>query len=237
MSPPKLNILAKQLGFRWGHKHLLEVALTHSSWVNEQIDGSACDNENMEFLGDAVLDLVISNYLYNRRPDLSPGVYTRLRANIVNRSVLAGKAREIGLGEYIRLGRGEERTSGRDKDSVLANALEAVIGARFLASGYRAAEKLVLHLFEREVKERWHEGGSADHKSILQNYTQDIFKEIPQYRVVRSSGPDHDRRFEVEVLIRGEVFGRGSGKSKKAGEQAAARVACERVEQMQPTEK
>ncbi len=221
--------LANDLGFKRRHRAFLETALTHSSWVNEQPDPSGSDNENLEFLGDAVLDLVISHCLYTQNPDLSPGEYTRLRAAIVNRKVLARKAREIELGAYIRLGRGEEHTSGRDKDSVLADALEAVIGARFLAAGYRAAERLVLELFGREVEQVARDGGPSDHKSILQNLTQEMFKEVPRYRVVRASGPDHDRRFEVEVLVRGEVVGRGIGKSKKAGEQAAARRACARV--------
>jgi len=236
MSSRELIKLARHLGFRWGSRHLLGVALTHSSWVNEHPDLHESDNENLEFLGDAVLDLVVSHYLYTRNPDLSPGVYTQLRADIVNRKVLARKAREIELGTYIRLGRGEEYTSGRDKDSVLADALEAVIGARFIAAGYRAAEKLVLRLFECEIDERCRNGGDSDYKSSLQNYTQEMFREIPQYRVVRSSGPDHDRSFEVEVRVHGKVLGRGIGKSKKAGEQAAAQVAYARIAQDRETD-
>jgi len=236
MSSPELNKLAKHLGFRWGSRHLLEVALTHSSWVNEHPELHESDNENLEFLGDAVLGLVVSHYLYSRKPDLSPGEYTRLRAATVNRTVLAQKAREIQLGAYIRLGRGEEHTSGHDKDSVLADALEAVIGARFIASGYRAAEKLVLRLFEREIDESCRTGNDSDYKSSLQNYAQELFREIPQYRVVRSSGPDHDRSFDVEVRVHGEVLGRGVGKSKKAGEQAAAQIACARIAQDRETE-
>ena len=235
-SPRELNRLAKRLGFRWGSRSHLEVALTHSSWVNEHPELDENDNENLEFLGDAVLDLVVSHYLYSRNPDLSPGEYTRLRASIVNRTVLAQKAREIELGSYLRLGRGEEHTSGRDKDSVLADALEAVIGARFIATGYRAAEKLVLKLFGREIDESCRNGNDSDYKSFLQNYAQEMFREIPQYRIVRSSGPDHDRSFEVEVWVHGEVVGRGVGKSKKAGEQAAAQVACARIAQDHETD-
>jgi len=229
MNSFQLDKLAKRLGFRGRNRSLLDVARTHSSWVNENPDESYSDNENMEFLGDAVLDLVVSHYLYSRLPDLSPGEYTRLRASVVNRAVLAHKAREIELGAYIRLGRGEERSSGRDKDSVLADTLEAVIGARFLAAGYHAAEKLVLGLFDSELEQVCRNGSEADYKSMLQNYTQDKFKEIPRYQVVTSSGPDHDPRFEVEVLVHSEVFGRGTGKSKKVAEQEAARVACMRV--------
>jgi len=235
-SARELNRLAKRLGFRWGSRSHLEVALTHSSWVNEHPELDENDNENLEFLGDAVLDLVVSHYLYSRNPDLSPGEYTRLRASIVNRSVLAQKAREIELGSYLRLGRGEEHTSGRDKDSVLADALEAVIGARFIATGYRAAEKLVLRLFGREIDESCRNGNDSDYKSFLQNYAQEMFHEIPQYRIVSSSGPDHDRSFEVEVWVHGEVVGRGVGKSKKAGEQAAAQVACARIAQDRETD-
>jgi len=236
MSSRELNKLAKHLGFRWASRHLLQVALTHSSWVNEHPDLHESDNENLEFLGDAVLDIVVSHYLYTRNPDLSPGVYTQLRAAVVNRKVLARKAREIELGNYIRLGHGEEHTNGRDKDSVLADALEAVIGARFIAAGYRAAEKLVLRLFEREIDDSCRDGNDSDYKSSLQNYAQETFREIPQYRVMQSSGPDHDRRFEVEVRVHGELLGRGIGKSKKAGEQAAAQVACARILQDRETD-
>ena len=225
-TPREMGKLAKNLGFRWGSRHHLEVALTHSSWVNEHPELGESDNENLEFLGDAVLDLVVSHYMFSRDPNLSPGEYTRLRSAMVNRKVLAEKAREIELGEYMRLGRGEEHTSGRDKDSVLADALEAVIGARFIASGYRAAEKLVLKLFGREIDENCRNCNDSDYKSFLQNFAQETFHEIPQYRIVSSSGPDHDRSVEVVVRIHGKVVGRGVGKSKKAGEQAAAQIAC-----------
>ena len=231
MSVREFNRLAKRLGSRRSGRSLLRTALTHSSWINENPDESDSDNENLEFLGDAVLDLVVSHQLYCRFPDLSPGAYTKLRANVVNGKVLAGKAREIGIGDHIRLGRGEEQTNGRDKDSVLANALEAVIGARFLASGYRAAERLVLHLFDSEIETVGQSGSSpTDHKSMLQHHTQELYGEIPRYKVVRATGPDHDRCFEIEVRIQGEVLGYGTGKSKKEAEQAAAAMAFASIE-------
>jgi ribonuclease-3 len=233
MKSRNLKDFAKSLGFKGrftaGKLSLFVQALTHSSWVNENPDESEADNENLEFLGDAVLDLIVSNYIYRSSPDLSPGLYTRLRANVVNRNVLARKAREIGIGPSIRLGKGEELTSGRDKDSVLANALEAVIGAQFLAAGYQAADKMVLRMFKSEIDAECRRGGGDDHKSLLQNLTQDKFKEVPRYRVAKSSGPDHDRLFEIEALIQGQVMGHGSGKSKKIAEQDAARAAIERL--------
>lgn len=234
MESGTLKNLAKTIGFKIGfagqNLEILSQALTHSSWVNENPDAGDKENENLEFLGDAVLDLVVSTYLYREFPDLSPGTYTRLRANVVNGAVLARKAREIAIAKCMRLGKGEERTSGRDKDSVLADALEAVIGAQFLAAGYSAAEKMVLNMFKNEIDIECRGDGDKDYKSLLQNYTQEFLKEVPKYRVANATGPDHDRRFEVEVFVQGNVMGAGTGKSKKSAEQAAAKAAFGRVQ-------
>ncbi|MCD6288040.1 MAG: ribonuclease III [Candidatus Hydrogenedentes bacterium] len=208
---------------------LLDQALTHSSWVNENPEAGLSDNENLEFLGDAVLDLVVSDYLYRHSPDRSPGLYTRLRANVVNRTILARKARELGIGAAMRLGKGEELTHGRDKDSVLADALEAIIGAQFIAAGYHNSEKMILDMLKSEIDDECQSGGDDDHKSKLQNFAQETYKEVPRYRIAKTTGPDHDRRFDIEVIVRGRVMGKGSGKSKKIAEQAAARMAMERI--------
>jgi ribonuclease-3 len=221
----KLRTLIKKLGAKFNRVESLDRALTHSSSVHEDTEGLDHDNESLEFLGDAVLGLVISDHLFNTFPDYSPGDYSKLKASLVSKSVLAKKARELQLGDYLHLGRGEEMTGGRTKDSVLADALEAVIGAVFSDQGYEAAEKFVVNLLQDRIAESVDGPLMTDYKSRLQNYFQEQFKELPEYKVVRESGPDHKRTFEVEITAQGKVVGQGRGRSKKSAEQAAAKEA------------
>jgi ribonuclease-3 len=226
-----LEALAKKLDLDFKNLELFDGALTHSSYVNEREKGACRDNEALEFLGDAVLGLVVSHHLYNLFPSHPPGHYSALKADLVNQSTLARCARESSLGECIRLGRGEELSNGKERDSVLANALEAVIGAVFLDGGLVSAREFVLRLMTPYLEESGRRKARRDSKSLLQNITQDRFKVLPQYLVVSETGPDHKRRFEIELAINGEVYGKGAGRSKKAAEQNAAKEALRRLEE------
>jgi len=197
-------------------------ALTHKSYVNEHRDQGA-DNERLEFLGDAVVDLAVSHRLMERFPDADEGELSKLRALLVNEETLARVARHLGLGGLLRMGRGEEMTGGRDKSSVLADALEAVIGAVYLSSGLPGALSVVDRLFG-DLLQGVAEGKSGeDWKTRLQELVQTRLRQSPRYRVVSEEGPDHSKTFEVEVTVGTELFARARGRSKKEAEQAAAR--------------
>ena|SRR5262250_202295 len=197
-------------------------ALTHKSYVNEHRDDGA-DNERLEFLGDAVVDLAVSHRLMERFPGADEGELSKLRALLVNEESLARVARQLGLGDLLRMGRGEEMTGGRDKSSVLADALEAVIGAVYLSAGLPGAMAVVDRLFG-EMLQGVAEGKSGeDWKTRLQELVQTRLRQSPRYRVVSEEGPDHSKTFEVEVTVGTELFARARGRSKKEAEQAAAR--------------
>ena len=213
--------------YRFGQVKLLELALTHSSWANEQ----GCpqeNNERLEFLGDAVLELCITEEAYNRYPDADEGLLTRLRSRLVKAPTLAELARGLGLDKYLRLGRGEEAQGGRDREGLLADALEALFGAVFQDGGYQAAREMLLSLFEPLWPETLAPQRAKDHKSHLQELTQEQHRDRPVYTLVDSSGPDHEKRFEVEVrLPDGQSFRAVSTSLKKAEQCAASRaVAC-----------
>lgn len=202
---------------------LATAALTHKSWCNEHREGPGQDNERLEFLGDAVVDLAISHRLMERYPRASEGELSKLRALIVNEEALARIARKISLGDLLYLGRGEELTGGREKSSVLADALEAVLGAVYLSGGMDRVLQLVDRLFA-EVLDGVAEGRSGlDYKTLLQEDVQNRLRLSPRYRVVSEKGPDHEKVFEVEVTIGQDVYARSSGRSKKEAEQSAAR--------------
>jgi len=230
-----LKSLAEKMGLEFQNLELFDESLTHSSYVNEREKGACRDNEALEFLGDAVLGLVVSHHLYSLFPSRPPGHYSALKADLVNQSALARCARELSLGECIRLGRGEELSNGRERDSVLANALEAVIGAVFLDGGLVPAREFVLGFITPDLEERGRQKVRRDSKSSLQNITQERFKKLPQYRVASETGPDHNRRFEVELTINGKVYGTGAGHSKKTAEQNAAREALRMLEENSTT--
>jgi len=221
--------LQQSLGVSFSDLSLLEQALVHSSYINENPGFALTSNERLEFLGDAVLGLVIAEELYWDFPQFSEGEMTRLRAALVRRETLARVARAIRLGDYLYLGKGEEASGGRGKPSNLAGALEAVIAAVFLDQGLTATKELILRLFNEELERVVSRGAEVDYKSQLQELTQAKQQPAPVYQLVEATGPAHDRRFTVEVKIGDTVLGRGSGKSKKTAEAEAARSALQRL--------
>lgn len=228
---PAQSEFEKRLGIQFRQPQLLTIALTHSSFVNEY-DGAdePHDNERLEFLGDAVLDLVAAELLYSRFPHLAEGSLTQLRAALVKTESLAKFAEQVQLGEYLRFGVGEERSGGRERRSTLCRAFEAVIGAIYLDRGLAVVERfltpLLLELLDEVLDKRLH----LDARSELQERLQARQQPQPQYRVSGTSGPEHDKRFNVEVSSGDDVLGSGVGKSKRAAAQAAARDALLRLE-------
>jgi ribonuclease III len=222
-APDRVAILEERLGVDRLDPALGLAALTHKSYCNEHRDDTVSDNERLEFLGDAVVDLAISHRLMDRFPGADEGELSKLRALIVNEDALARVARELHLGELLRMGRGEELTGGRSKSSVLADALEAVVAAVYLTHGLPGVLALVDRHFA-ELLDGVADGRSGDdYKTRLQELMQVRSKTAPRYRVVREDGPDHAKTFEVEVSVGGELFARATGRSKKEAEQAAAR--------------
>lgn len=221
MSPLDLDTLQSRLGVRFRDASHLRNALVHESYVNEYPHESS--NERLEFLGDAVLGLVAGEMLYERFPLLREGELTRMKSALVNTLSLAGHARNLGLGNALLLGRGEEASGGRERPSLLADALEALVGALYVDSGYTVARGFVSLLFTDLL-----EGLpdlNKDFKSLLQQETQKHFKALPIYRVVHEEGPSHAKTFSVEVHFGDEVLGRGTGSSKKEAQQQAAQEA------------
>ncbi|MGA8892328.1 MAG: ribonuclease III, partial [Anaeromyxobacteraceae bacterium] len=209
-------------------------AVTHKSWVNEHRGEGYEDNERLEFLGDAVIDLLVSEYLMTAFPEAREGDLSKLRAAVVDEPGLAAMARTLELGDLLRLGRGEELTGGRTKASLLADAMEAVVAAVFLDGGLAGVHRLV-DPFLQEAYARAASGKlDRDFKTQLQEQGQARYRSSPRYRVVAEIGPDHLKTFEIEVELRGAVLGRGSGRSKKDAEQAAARVAMGALAAMPP---
>ncbi len=203
---------------------LLEQALVHSSWLHEHPERGGGHNERLEFLGDAVLGLVVTDTLYRVHPGLSEGRLAKLRAAVVNARALAEVARTIGLGEHVRLGRGEEATGGRDKSSILSDTVEAVIGAVYLSDGFAAASEVVHLLFDPLMEAAAGLGAGLDWKTSLQELGAALGLGAPAY-VVEDDGPDHAKTFTAAVLLGGTVHGRGTGRTKKAAEQEAAETA------------
>ena len=224
---PSLSDIQQRIGYTFKEAELLERSLTHKSYANE--NRVPYHNERMEFLGDAVLSLFISEYLMKTCPDSTEGDLSRIRAAVVSEPALAAISREIGLGDYLLLGKGEDQTGGRNKDSLLSDCLEALIAAVYLDAGKDAAESLVIRLFEEVIKKTSTSGGSLDYKTELQELCQEQLKQLPEYRIVSETGPDHQKQFEMEVWIKGQLSGRGTGKSKKEAEQRAAREALEKL--------
>jgi ribonuclease-3 len=222
-----LSEIQERIGCTYRDPELLERALTHKSYANE--NRLPYHNERMEFLGDAVLNLAVSEHLMKTCPDSTEGDLSRLRAAMVSEPALAAVAREIGLGEYLLLGKGEEQTGGRDKGSLLADCLEAVIASVYLDAGQQQANAFILRFFEDLIKKTCTAGGTVDYKTELQELCQERLKTLPEYRVSSETGPDHQKQFEVELSIKGTLYGRGIGRSKKEAEQRAAKEAMEKL--------
>ncbi len=225
-----LAILQQTLGISFNDLLLLEQALVHSSYLNENPGFALPSNERLEFLGDAVLGLSVAEKLYQDFPHLSEGGMTKLRSALVRRDSLARTARTLGLGNHLYLGKGEEESGGRDKPANLAGALEAVMAAIFLDQGSAIATDFILRLLSKELQRVVSQGVKTDYKSQLQELIQSRQQQTPAYYLVEAVGLAHDKRFTVEVRIDNAVLGRGSGKSKKVAETEAARSALERLQ-------
>ncbi|HEU4760448.1 MAG TPA: ribonuclease III [Dehalococcoidia bacterium] len=227
--PRSPQTLQTTLGISFRHPPLLEQALVHRSCLNEVPEQELESNERLEFLGDAVLGLVVSEKLYRDYPALSEGHLSQIRSLLVRWDTLAEAARRIDLGDFLILGRGEELSGGRGRPSNLAGALEALIGAAFLDGGLTRARSLVLRLLKPDLDEIAARGVTADSKSALQHVAQTRWRQIPLYRLVSSEGPDHAKLFTVEVMVGSQVMGRGQGRNKKQAELDAARQALEEL--------
>jgi ribonuclease-3 len=214
--------LAARLGWDVGNQELFAQALAHRSWCAEHPGREP--NERLEFLGDAVLGLVVTDYLYRTYPDLPEGELAKARAAVVNSASLAGTARELQLGNALFLGKGEDSSGGRLKLSILADAMEALIGAIYLDAGYGVVDQIVLGLLGDRLREAARGPGDEDYKTRLQELSAQTYDELPLYRIA-DSGPDHAKVFQAEVVVRGRSLGRGAGRSKKQAEQMAARSA------------
>ena len=215
----KMQELEQKINYSFQSKSLLEQALTHSSYANEKKLGKLGCNERLEFLGDAVLEVVSSEFLYNKFPSLPEGELTKKRASLVCEPSLAFCAREFGLQEYLLLGKGEDMTGGRQRDSIVSDATEALLGAIYLDGGFASAKEFILRFILTDIE---HKQLFYDSKTILQEIVQAEFKEELSYRIIAETGPDHDKLFEVEALIGEQVIGTGEGRTKKSAEQEAA---------------
>ncbi|MGD0795119.1 MAG: ribonuclease III [Dehalococcoidales bacterium] len=228
---PDKDALQETLGIKLANPVLLEQALVHSSYINENPTFALGHNERLEFLGDAVLDCIVAEKLYQDFPDLNEGEMTKLRAALVRRETLAGSARRINLGEYLLMGKGEEASGGRDKEPNLAGALEAVVAAVYLDRGLAATAELVFRLLDDTWIKVIQQGTGTDYKSRLQEVIQYRFQLTPSYRLIAETGPDHAKNFTVEVSAGSRILGKGTGKSKKLAETEAARAALERLKE------
>ena len=217
-----MESLAERLGWRFGDLTLLGRAMAHRSWCAE-VTGEE-SNERLEFLGDAVLGLVITDHVYRSYPDLPEGELAKVRASVVNSALLAEVASELDIGAWLRLGKGEDASGGREKPSILADAMEAVIGAVYLDGGWDAAAELVLSLLGKRIADAAAGPGGQDYKTRLQELAARTYDQLPRY-LVDDEGPDHAKRFFATVYVGGVEQGRGEGRSKKQAEQAAARAA------------
>ena len=219
--------LENAIGYRFQNIQLLQNALTHSSYANERWHNSLLSNERLEFLGDSVLGMLVAEYLYHNFPNRPEGELTRMRADMVCEQTLAAAANRIGLGTHLLLGHGEEQGGGRKRNSILADAMESVIAACFLDGGMEAALKVVQQFILVEVPvTKLH---NVDYKTKLQELVQQKKTQVLSYRLAGQSGPDHDKKFDVEVSLNGSVVGSGSGSSKKRAEQMAAKCAIEKL--------
>ncbi len=221
--------LENRIGVRFKNPALLREALVHTSYLNENPGIDVGSNERLEFLGDAVLGLVVAQLLYQDHPEMDEGRLTELRAHLVRRDTLARAADRLGLGEHLQLGRGEEAAGGRKRPTNLARVFEAVVGAIYLDAGIEAASQFIFGALEAEIGSVRERRVPADPKSRLQEYAQSRWQATPVYRTVRIEGPDHARRFAVEVSVADDVLGSGEGRSKQLAEKAAAQNALDAI--------
>lgn len=222
-------LLQQRLGYQFRHLTMLRQALTHRSFANESGDPDMEDNEKFEFLGDSVMGFVISDLLYQCFPRFREGDLSRVKSHVVSEPFLAELARELDLGSFMLLGRGESYSGGHEKSSLLSNCYEALIAAIYLDGGIEPAREFIVAAFKDRVETLVHNRHILDHKSLLQEHAQDIFHCTPHYRMRRVTGPDHERTYEIDLMIKGEVFSTGSGKNRKEAEQSAAKAALAKL--------
>ncbi len=225
-----LKILEKAIGYSFRNKNLLNQALTHKSYANEKYKSKLYDNERLEFLGDSVLGIVISKILYDECPNHDEGVLTRYKSQLVSGATLGRIAKDLKIGEYILLGKGEEASGGRRQFSNLLCALEAIIGAMYLDSDLKPTFKFIKKLLYSEIQLVKEGKGSKDYKSMLQQVVLKKLKTTPSYKIISEIGPDHKKHFIVEALISGKRYGVGSGPNKKSAEQISAKEALSVLE-------
>jgi ribonuclease III len=222
-------LLQRRLGYQFRNITLLRQSLTHRSFANESGNQGIEDNEKLEFLGDSILGFVISVLLYQRFPRFREGDLSRVKSHVVSEIFLARIARELDLGAFLLLGKGEAASGGHDKNSLLANCYEALVAAIYLDGGIESAWDFLNRCFKERVEHLIENRHILDHKSLLQEHSQEVFNCVPRYRLRRITGPDHDKTFEVALIIKGEVFSVGTGKNKKEAEQTAAKAALSKL--------
>lgn len=221
-----MEALEEKLGYRFTNRAFLENALTHSSYANENKAKGLQSNERLEFLGDSVLGMVVADYLFRTHPDLPEGDLTRTRAALVCEGSLVEVAQQLELGAYLKLGKGEDAGGGRERPSIVADAVEAVLAAVYLDGGIGSARKIIQRFILDREEEK---SGSRDYKTALQELVQRESGQVLAYRLVGSTGPDHAKRFQVEVELNGAPVGAGEGRSKKEAEQMAAKAAIAKL--------
>ena len=222
---PDMTELSERLQYQFNNPELLAQAFRHASYVNEVGDCDLKDNETLEFLGDAVLDLAIGHILMELFKSANEGELSKCRASVVSERGLFDLARELRLGDYLLLGRGEELSGGREKPSILANTLEALVGAIYLDGGFPRTREIIHKLFISTIERMEIETLRSDYKSLLQEYTQQRFKSRPDYLLLSETGPAHERTFRIAIYLNGELKAEGEGRSKKEAEQEAAKEA------------
>ena len=226
----RLGALEGSIGHRFRDRSLLTASLMHRSYyAGSEPGGPGRSNERMEFLGDSVLSLVVNDYLYHRYPDKSEGELTKMKSVVVSKQVLAHLAKKINLGVFVLVSDNAQRAGVSTMDSVLSDTLEAVFGAVFIDGGFDAARRSILKVLPDNLNEVVYKEESINYKSLLQEYIQALHKVPPRYRVQSTTGPDHDKQFVVEVVVKGNILGQGVGKTKKIAEQEAAREAYRRL--------
>lgn len=218
----ELEILQERIGYYFRDISLLELAMTHESYANEH-EADCGDNERLEFLGDSVLGMVVCLYLYNRHPKASEGSMAQVKGFVASTAFLAEKARVLHLGDFLRMGNGERASNGGNKSNVLADAMEALIGAIYLDGGFERAQSFICSILQNAMDNM--EGSRRDYKSLFQEVVQKHFHILPTYKVVEESGPAHDKYFVIELVFNGCVLGRGEGKTKQTAGQGAAKEA------------
>lgn len=230
VSPSENTVgIEKELGYRFSNGDILEDALTHRSFYHENPSSEGFHNERLEFLGDTILGLVIANLLYHKEPAFTEAQMARIKSYLVSGSVLSDIANEINLGKYLHLGKGEIETGGREKESILADCLEALFGAVFVDGGFSDAQKVILKLYKEIVKETLEKKTYIDQKTELQEFSQRKYGVLPVYRIEKEEGLEHEKFFTVSVLINDEVLGTGTGPSKKKAETEAAAEALSKI--------